>query len=550
MIRLSKCRAPVVAVFAVFAFTGIAGAAPVSAQSEPAGIHKIQHVVVIMQENRSFDQYFGTYPGADGIPMKNGVPTVCVPDPKTHSCVKPFVDHADVNGGGPHAQVDATKDINGGKMNGFIARVQMAQRNCEDPTNPACTAAAKASGGSDVVGYHTQSDIPNYWAYAQNFVLQDHMFEPNASWSLPEHLFQVSEWSADCSRHNPASCTNTDMPTPSPPNGNPTSPPKKGAPIYAWTDLTYLLHKNNVSWGYYVATGTQPDCENDAALSCAPVAQNAQTYGIWNPLPYFDTVKQDKQESNIQSVQKFDNAAQNGTLPAVSWVIPSGATSEHPPDPVSAGQSYVTGLINTVMNGPDWNSTAIFVSWDDWGGFYDHVVPPTVDENGYGLRVPGLVVSPYAKHGYIDHQTLSFDAYTKFIEDDFLGGQRLDPTTDGRPDPRPTVRENVPILGDLTSDFDFNQTPRPKMLLSAHPRTTLGGASTHSIGAAPGANSIAPAPGTNSSGTNSWLGEAVAIAAIAFAALAILFMLDRRWKRKHAPPPRRRHLTDIEPPNR
>ena len=112
------------------------------------------------------------------------------------------------------------------------------------------------------------------------------------------------------------------------------------------------------------------------------------------------------------------------------------------------------------MNGPDWNSTAIFLDWDDWGGFYDHVTPPTVDQNGYGIRVPSLVISPYAKRGYIDHQTLSFDAINKFIEDDFLGGQRIDPRTDGRPDPRPDVRENAPILGNLVRDFDFKQPPR------------------------------------------------------------------------------------------
>jgi phospholipase C len=121
------------------------------------------------------------------------------------------------------------------------------------------------------------------------------------------------------------------------------------------------------------------------------------------------------------------------------------------------------------MEGPDWDSTAIFLSWDDWGGFYDHVVPPAVDRQGFGLRVPGIVISPYAKQGVIDHQTLSHDAYTKFIEDDFLGGQRLDPATDGRPDPRPDVRETSPILGDLTGDFDFNQTPRVPLILPAHP---------------------------------------------------------------------------------
>lgn len=149
----------------------------------------------------------------------------------------------------------------------------------------------------------------------------------------------------------------------------------------------------------------------------------------------------------------------------MSWIDPTGAVSEHPPALVSTGQSYVTGLINTIMKGPDWNSTAIFLSWDDWGGFYDHVAPPVVDQNGYGLRVPGIVISPYAKTGYIDHQTLSHDAYVKFIEDDFLGGQRLDPATDGRPDPRPDVRENNPQLGNLVNDFDFSQTPRPPVLL-------------------------------------------------------------------------------------
>jgi Phospholipase C len=121
------------------------------------------------------------------------------------------------------------------------------------------------------------------------------------------------------------------------------------------------------------------------------------------------------------------------------------------------------------MRGPDWNSTAIFLAWDDWGGFYDHVKPPVVDVNGYGLRVPGILISPYARQGYVDHQTLSFDAYLKLIEDRFLHGQRLNPRTDGRPDPRPTVRENVPILGDLRKEFDFAQPPRPPLILDPTP---------------------------------------------------------------------------------
>ena len=107
--------------------------------------------------------------------------------------------------------------------------------------------------------------------------------------------------------------------------------------------------------------------------------------------------------------------------------MPEREVSEHPPSLITDGQAYVTTLINSIMRSPCWDSTAIFLSWDDWGGFYDHVVPPEVDENGYGLRVPGLVISPYARAGYIDHQQLSHDAYLKFIEDDFLEGERLNP---------------------------------------------------------------------------------------------------------------------------
>jgi phospholipase C len=299
------------------------------------------------------------------------------------------------------------------------------------------------------------------------------MFEPNASWSLPAHLFLVSEWSARCSRAgDPQSCVN-ELQSPVDPaelikQNKRLKKTGTKAPGYAWTDLTYLLYKGNVSWAYYVEGGTQPDCENDQ-MACAPVRQNSATPGIWNPLPWFDTVNQDRQQPNIKDMSNYFAAAKRGTLPAVSWLAPSGPDSEHPTSRITAGQAYVTRIVNAAMTGPEWDSTAIFLAWDDWGGFYDHVVPPTVDQNGYGLRVPGLVISPYARKGFIDHQTLSFDAYVKFIEDDFLGGQRLDPATDGRPDPRPTVRENASILGDLREDFDFAQAPRQPMILPEKP---------------------------------------------------------------------------------
>jgi phospholipase C len=424
------------------------------------GVHKIRHVVIIMQENRSFDSYFGTYPGADGIPMKDGVPTVCNPDPKTHVCVKPFHDTSDRNAGGPHDTVNAIHDINQGKMDGFQTQARKGRfLACHATDNPLCSLTPSTP---DVMGYHDSHEIPNYWDYARNFVLQDHMFEGDNSWSLPAHLSLVSGWTARCSTHgDPMSCKST-LTAPFGAAGG-------GQPVdYPWTDLTWLLHRYHVSWRYYIANGSQPDCA-DNQMFCGESPQSAATPSIWNPLPRFDTVRQDHQLGNIQRLRSFLRAARDGGLPAVSWVTPSQTASEHPPALVTAGQTYVTRLINSIMEGPDWNSTAIFLAWDDWGGFYDHVKPPVVDGEGYGLRVPALVISPYARQGYIDHQILSSDAYLKFIEDDFLHGQRLNPRTDGRPDSRPDVRENVKILGNLASDFDFNQKPRPPMLLPLHP---------------------------------------------------------------------------------
>jgi phospholipase C len=439
-----------------------ATAAPTAAAD---GINKIKHVVIIMQENRSFDQYFGTYPGADGLPMKDGKFTTCIPAPSQGKCASPYYDAADVNFGGSHGAVAAVTDINGGRMDGFVKQAELDQSQaCKDPHDPAC---AFKNARIDVMGFHDRRELANYWAYADNFVLQDHMFEPNASWSLPAHLFQVSEWSAKCSKPgDPQSCVN-ELDAPDLPLDFGKPGPNRKPPDYAWTDLTFLLHKDGVSWGYYVFPGAEPDCQNDAA-ACKPVKQGPKTPGIWNPLPSFDTVKQDGELKNVQDLKNFYAAAKAGTLPAVSWIDPAQVVSEHPPAAVSTGQAYVTSLINAVMQGPDWDSTAIFVTWDDWGGFYDHVTPPKVDQNGYGLRVPGLVISAYARKGLIDHQTLSFDAYVKFIEDDFLGSERLDPKTDGRPDPRPTVREDVGLLGDLRQDFDFSQSPRKPLVLTTN----------------------------------------------------------------------------------
>jgi phospholipase C len=319
------------------------------------------------------------------------------------------------------------------------------------------------------------------------------MFEPVISWSLPSHTYMVSAWMANCSKPTvPSTCHQKGLNFPDPdgpvgqingeagaggslllPKDADDSQSSPQEPDFGWTDITYLLFRHHISWRYYIDQGTEPDCAN-GQMTCKQQAQFVSTPEIWNPLRDFVTVHNDHQVGNIVDGQQLFADIHSGRLPAVSWVIPSGDDSEHPPGTITAGQDHVTRVIDAIMRSPAWGSTAIFLTWDDWGGFYDHVPPPQVDGAGYGLRVPALVISAYAKRGYIDHQTYSFDAYLKFIEDSFLGGRRLDPHNDGRPDPRPDVRENAGILGDLRRDFDFSQRPRPPLLLPTLPASAVG----------------------------------------------------------------------------
>jgi phospholipase C len=427
---------------------------------------KIQHVIVINQENRSFDTYFGTFPGADGIPMDGGTPTVCAIDADGGTCVPPYHDPHDRNGGGPHTADAFATCFNGGAMNGFILSAEQGTKACKMPGDPACLQGAATA----VMGYHDKGEIPNYWAYASAFALQDHMFEPVASYSLPDHLFMVSAWSATCTpASDPTSCT-SDLVNPGNGShvGTASDKPEPPNPEYAWTDVTYLLHKNNVTWRYYLASGTEPDCENGEA-TCDAGTQHYLYPGFWNVLPWFDDVKADGEIGNVTDTTQLFTDISSGKLASVNWVIPSDELSEHPTNLVSTGQAYVTTVINAVMQSPYWDSTVIFLTWDDWGGFFDHVPPTKVDANGYGFRVPAMTISPWVKPHQIDHQVYSQDAYLRFIEDIFLDGARLNPSTDGRPDNRPTVRESVPQLGDLLGEFDFTQTPNAPLVLEACP---------------------------------------------------------------------------------
>ena len=266
-----------------------ASPAPTASESLAIARQKIKHIVIIMQENRSFDSYFGTYPGANGFPTSNGTFTACVNDPATGNCVYPYHDPANLNYGGPHSQVDATKDIDNGKMDGFVAEAEKGKAGCAATDNPDC---GGGTSKTDVMGYHDSREFQIIGRSHKTLSCRITCSSRTLPGVCQHHLFMVSEWSAKCSiAHDPMSCINALQSPGNPPDfGVPLHP----APDYAWTDLTYLLFKNQVSWKYYVQTGTEPDCEDDEA-ECAPVHQDAKTPGIWNPLPYFDTVKQDGQ---------------------------------------------------------------------------------------------------------------------------------------------------------------------------------------------------------------------------------------------------------------
>jgi phospholipase C len=432
------------------------------------GINKIEHFVFIVQENRSFDHYFGTYPGADGIPTNpDGSFATCVTDPyQSGRCIPPYISTDIDPRGGPHAHFDSVKDVNGGRMDGFIhGGFGPGESHClTHRTTPSCAASLGPQGQPGVMTTLPRRVIPNYWSYADHFVLQDHMFAPTDSWTLPSHLFLISGWSAYCpDTKDPMSCR-TEI--------NLNSPAMRWnygeKPIFAWTDITWLLDEQHVSWNYYDGDDTCvfPPCP-------VPDRKGYSTTDYRDPLPGFTSFYDGERATNIRKhivpVTQFVDAAASDTLPAISWIVPSSYNGEHPAGlgDVRTGMAYVTRLINAVMEGPAWDSTAIFLTWDDWGGFYDHVVPPRIDAMGLGLRVPALVISPYARQGVIDDTTYSFDSYLRLIEDRFLGGARLDPDTMDRPDSRPTVRERK--SKDVRHSFDFSQEPLDPFILDPWP---------------------------------------------------------------------------------
>jgi phospholipase C len=284
------------------------------------------------------------------------------------------------------------------------------------------------------MSYHDYHEIPNYWDYAELYVLQDQMFSSVAAYSLSVHLYMLAAQSGGYLGEQQPYPTRFDFP-----------------------EITELLQNDQVTWNYYVTSGNDVDANGQAIEPANLQQDNPNHYTLWNPLPAFPKVENDPaQRVRLVDTAQFYQDAQSGNLPSVSWICPylGSELSDHPAfkGGMRKPMAYVTGLINAVENGPDWDSTAIFVSWDDWGGYYDNEAPPFVDEYGFGLRVPSLVISPYAKEAFIDHNTYSFDSWLKLIEKRF-GVESM------------TARDKN--ADDMSNSFDFTQQPRPPIILSA-----------------------------------------------------------------------------------
>jgi phospholipase C len=385
------------------------------------GLAKIQHVVFIIKENRSFDSYFGSFPGADGAisgRTSNGTLIPLTPTPDR----LPF----DLG----HRSEEAIRAIDGGKMDGF---------DLLDNGN--------VDGAMLPYTQMREEDISNYFAYARNFVLADRMFSSINGPSFPNHLFTVAAQSGSAI-NNPTPAMSGKAVANSKPgiwgcdsdpddsvevvnsNGEMTRQP----PCFDFQTLADRLEAAGVSWKYYAPTRGQPGY-------------------IWSAL---DAIKHIRfgplWAERVVPDGQFAEDARHGRLPAVSWLV-TGDASEHPPLSTCVGENWTVAQLNALMEGPDWASTAVFITWDDFGGFYDHVAPPVLDNFSLGPRVPLLAISPYARKGTVTHTQYEFSSFLAFVEKRFH---------------LPALTDRDRQANDMLDSFDFNQEPLPPLILKMH----------------------------------------------------------------------------------
>lgn len=360
----------------------------------------IEHIIVLMQENRTFDNYFGTYPGADGIP-----PGTCMPvdpfDPDNPNCVEPFhIGDNDVQPADPdHSTATHWVQYNEGRMDGFVYALNQ-----------------RGQDGRLAMGYYDGRDLPYHWNLADEYVLFERFFSSAAGGSFVNHVFWVA--AAPGGEKDRLSEEGLDLPT-----------------------IFDRLQARGISWKFYVQN-------YEPGLTYRTVKQfpgNRAAQIVWVPLLNIDRFLDDPElSSHIVHLDEYFEDLQNGTLPAVAYIAPSGP-SEHPPAHPMSGQRFVRKLIQALMQSDAWSSSAFLLVYDDWGGWYDHVAPPRVDEYGYGFRVPAILVSSYARQGYIDSTDLDFTSILRFIEDNW----DIEPLT-----------ERDANANSFIGAFDFTRPPR------------------------------------------------------------------------------------------
>jgi phospholipase C len=354
----------------------------------------IEHVVFIVKENRSFDNYFGRYSGADGATRGETSTGEIVELSVATDVLKPDLGHLFSSG---------LTAVNGGQMNGFD----------------------RVFNGESLNGYSTftRGGIPAYWAYADNFVLGDRMFSSMYGPSFPEHLYVVAAQAGRATSNklhrdevaaNPGAYC--DDPTELVNRFRRLTPEERDLVMDAeeraevdrvksfWEEvracfdfevLPDLLDDAGLSWRYYYS-------ENGTWFNALRAIEHIRFSDSWN---------------NVVHSETFLSDVRSGQLPAVSWIIPPRGFNEHPGGAsVCMGENWTVRHINALMRSKYWRSLAIVIIWDDFGGFYDHVPPPHYDIMGLGPRVPLLVISPWAKEGYVDSTTYEFSSVLKFIE--------------------------------------------------------------------------------------------------------------------------------------
>lgn len=369
----------------------------------------IKHVVFLVKENRTFDNLFGTFPGANGTRFgwDRGVrrPLVRGTDQSTGEDI-------------PHCYECALVAWDGGKMDGFNQ-----------------TAAADRWAYTQL----HRDQLPNYWHWAKHEVLFDRFFSSAQGPSFPNHLFSIAAQSGGA-HDNPRR-------TPTLTHGSNTfgcdAPPQQKVEVVdsegstRWVPPCFdfltegdLLNRRHIPWSYYAASEDQKGY-------------------IWSAYSAIRRYREHpaRWQRHIHPVDSVVADIEAGRLPPVTWITPRFELSEHPEYNFCHGENWSTKVIDAIMRSPMWRNTAIFLTWDDYGGFYDHVAPPQVDDFGFGIRVPLLLMSPYAVDGKVSHELGEFSSVLRFIEDNWGLGRRLTHRD----------RDATPML----SAFDFSHAPRP-----------------------------------------------------------------------------------------